>query len=118
MTRMNGTCVALCALLGASVGGSGVRCILAVFHQKYQAVRLDPHRRLLVDHQLKLLEPHVSRHHRCRGLTSSSTSLVAFSPAITIALRGGIPFFSDVQVGMTTVRCRIYCLVSKNDAVD
>ena len=28
----------------------------------------DLHRRLLVDHQLKLLVPHVSRHHRCRGL--------------------------------------------------
>ena len=37
-------------------------------HQKYQAVRLDPHRRLLVDHQLKLLEPHFSRFHRCRRL--------------------------------------------------
>ena len=37
-------------------------------HQKYQAVRLDPHRRLLVDHQLKLLEPHFSRFQRCRRL--------------------------------------------------
>ena len=37
-------------------------------HQKYQAVGLDPHLRLRVDHQLKLLEPHFSRHHRCRRL--------------------------------------------------
>ena len=33
--------------------------------QKCQPVRLDQHWRLLVDHQLKLLEPHVSRLHRC-----------------------------------------------------
>ena len=58
--------------------------------QKYQAVRLDPHRRLLVDHHPKLLEPHVSRLHRCRRLLHPRH--LPHSPAITTALQGGIPF--------------------------
>ena len=100
---LNGTCVSVCAILTASVGGPGVRSILSFsFHQKFQAVPLDPHRRLLVDHQLKLLEPHISRLHRCRRLPNPRHLSRSLQP---------------MQVGMTIVRCEIHSLVSKNDAV-
>ena len=70
-----------------SVCGWFRKCVVFLqfsLHQKCQAVPLDPHRRLLVDHQLELLEPHVSRLHRCRRLPRPRHFPQSL-PAITIA---------------------------------
>ena len=114
---LNGTCVALCAILAAFVGSSGVRSILAVFaSQKYQAVRL-------------------IRIGDCSSITSWSFLSLIFLGSIVV-----IDFFihviccilsshhqrfarrdsirqNDVQVRMTIVRYQIHCLVSKIDAI-
>ena len=76
-------------------------------HQRHQAVRLDPHRRLLVDHQLQLREPHVSLgsmvavdfviHVICRILSSHHQRSARWD-----SIRQ-----SDVQVGMTIMRYQI-----------
>ena len=49
---------------------------------------LDPHRRLLVDHQLKLLGPHVSRLHRCRRLPHPRHLSHSLQPSPTLCEAG------------------------------
>ena len=60
---LNGTCVALCAILAASVGGARVRFELVefMFHQKCQAIRHDPYWRFARQSPSHLVPRHPAR---------------------------------------------------------